>query len=58
MTPDQMKLRYYPDPVLMKAGEPVTEFDDNLRANVKRMFEIILKGHLRQVEATKSKKHS
>ena len=29
----------YPDPVLERAGEPVTEFDDKLRALVEDMFE-------------------
>ncbi|HEX5235323.1 MAG TPA: peptide deformylase [Silvibacterium sp.] len=29
----------YPDPVLERAGEPVTEFDDELRALVDDMFE-------------------
>ena len=35
----------YPDPVLAKPGEPVTEFDDNLRKLVEDMFETMYDGH-------------
>jgi peptide deformylase len=34
-----LKIVKYPEPVLSKPGEPVTEFDDNLRKLVADMFE-------------------
>jgi peptide deformylase len=34
-----LKIRKYPDPVLSQPGEPVTEFDDELRKLVADMFE-------------------
>lgn len=38
---DSLRLRYYPDPVLRLRSSPVAEFDDGLRARVRRMFEIM-----------------
>jgi peptide deformylase len=34
-----LKIFHYPDPVLLTAGRPVTEFDDELKQLVKDMFE-------------------
>jgi peptide deformylase len=39
-----LKIVKYPDPVLLKPGEPVTEFDDQLRTLVADMFEIMYAG--------------
>ena len=41
--PDRLELRLhvYPDPVLLRTAQPVTEFDDALRDRVARMFEIM-----------------
>jgi peptide deformylase len=38
---DPLRLRYYPDPVLRLRAAPVQLFDDELRARVRRMFEIM-----------------
>jgi peptide deformylase len=35
----------YPDPVLSKPGEPVTEFDDKLKTLVEEMFESMYAAH-------------
>jgi len=35
----------YPDPVLAKPGEPVTEFDDKLKILVEEMFESMYAAH-------------
>jgi len=35
----------YPDPVLAKPGEPVTEFDDKLKTLVEEMFESMYAAH-------------
>ena len=34
-----LKIVHYPDPVLLTPGDPVTEFDDNLKKLVSDMFE-------------------
>jgi peptide deformylase len=36
---------HYPDPRLRKVCEPVTKFDDNLKALVQRMLELMHAGH-------------
>ncbi len=36
-----MRLRTYPDPVLMKTAAPVTVFDDELRERIAEMFTIM-----------------
>jgi peptide deformylase len=38
---EPLRLRYYPDPVLRLRAAPVQRFDDELRARVRRMFEIM-----------------
>jgi peptide deformylase len=38
---EHVRLRYFPDPALRQKAEPVTEFDDDLRALARRMFEIM-----------------
>ncbi|RZU40108.1 peptide deformylase [Edaphobacter modestus] len=35
----------YPDPVLAKRGEPITEFDDDLKTLVEEMFESMYAAH-------------
>jgi len=39
--PDQLELVFYPDPVLRTKTQPVTDFDEPLRAIVQRMIEIM-----------------
>jgi peptide deformylase len=36
-----MRLHLYPDPVLLKTAQPVTVFDDELRAGIAEMFDIM-----------------
>jgi peptide deformylase len=40
-----MRLSFYPDPVLLKKSEPVTQFDDALRQLVDSMFETMYAEH-------------
>jgi peptide deformylase len=41
----QMQLRLYPDPALLKAAEPVTEFDTELADRVAEMYTIMYEEH-------------
>ena len=41
MDPQEMRLRYYPDPVLTRRGDAVTEFGEPLVRRARRMFEIM-----------------
>jgi peptide deformylase len=41
---DKLTVVHYPDPLLRKLCEPVTEFDGDLTALVKRMFELLHAG--------------
>lgn len=41
LTADQLRLRYYPDPVLRTRALPVERIDAALRDRVRRMFEIM-----------------
>src|SRR3982751_137308 len=34
-----LEIKHYPDPVLLRPGDPVTVFDDNLKKLVSDMFE-------------------
>jgi len=40
-----LQLRYYPDPVLLERGLPVENFDDDLAARVRRMFDVMYENH-------------
>lgn len=39
-----LTIRRYPDPCLRKVCEPITEFDDDLKAFARRMFELMREG--------------
>ncbi len=41
MKPEDLRLRYYGDPVLRKKAEPVDTFDDLLKAQADVMFEVM-----------------
>ena len=44
MRPQEMELITYPNPILTTPGEEVTEFGDNLKRCVRRMFKIMRQG--------------
>lgn len=41
VTPDQLRLALYPDPVLRVKADPITSFDEQLRKVAERMVEIM-----------------
>lgn len=40
-SPQDLNLRFYPDPVLLRRTRPVENFDEDLAAAVSRMFEVM-----------------
>ena len=43
--PDQLEIIHYPDPVLLKKAQPVEQINDEVRAVVERMFELMFEAH-------------
>ncbi len=41
---DNLRIVCYPDPILREKAEPVTEFDENLKAFVEHMYELMKTG--------------